>query len=202
MRGQPHFDAVKRVFDVAVSLALLVLLSPVLLLIAAAVRLDSHGPVLFAQQRAGRSGRVFWMLKFRTMVPGAVDKGAGHYVEENDPRITRVGLLLRTLSLDELPQLINVLKGEMSLVGPRPALPFQAEEYDERARRRLAVRPGMTGLAQVQGRNDISWPERIDLDLAYLDRRSIGLEFRILWRTGSTVLSRRGVDGRWIRPDG
>lgn len=174
---------IKRLLDFAVSLVGLIILLPLFTIIAVAIKIDDRGPVFFRQERAGKDGRIFQIYKFRSMEVGAEHKGAGVFVEENDPRITRVGKFLRHTSFDELPQLINVLKGEMSLVGPRPTLPYQVERYDARQRKRLTVKPGITGWAQVNGRNALTWPERIELDLWYVDNWSVWLDFKILFRT-------------------
>jgi lipopolysaccharide/colanic/teichoic acid biosynthesis glycosyltransferase len=171
---------------------LLVITSPLWATIAVAIKLDSRGPVFFRQERVGLDGRPFEVLKLRTMIVDAHTQGAGYAVDKGDSRITRVGNLLRRTSLDELPQLWNVLRGEMSLVGPRPTLSYQVEQYTERQRRRLEVRPGLTGWAQVNGRASLSWPERIELDVWYVEHRSLALDLRILLRTAS-VLLRPGV---------
>jgi lipopolysaccharide/colanic/teichoic acid biosynthesis glycosyltransferase len=176
-----------------VSACALILASPLLLLAMLAIRLESRGPVIYRQRRVGRGGRPFDVLKLRTMVLGAEHLGAGLAVTENDPRITGVGAVLRRTSLDELPNLINVLRGEMSLVGPRPTLPHQVEQYDARQRGRLAVRPGITGWAQVNGRTALPWDERIELDLWYIDHRSARLDARILWRTLLMVVGGHGL---------
>ncbi len=171
----------------------LALSSPVLALAALAVRLESPGPVIFRQLRAGRGGRPFEMLKLRTMVVGAEHTGAGLAVNQGDARITRVGAVLRRLSLDELPNLVNVLRGEMSVVGPRPTLPVQVETYTDHQRRRLEVRPGITGWAQVNGRASLPWPERIDLDVWYVEHRTLALDVRILLRTVKLLLTGSGL---------
>lgn len=171
---------IKRLIDFWASLFGFILLSPLFLVIAVAIKLDSPGPVFFRQERVGKDGRVFKIFKFRTMVVNAEKMGAGVFVEKEDPRITRVGKWLRNTSLDELPQLINVLRGEMSLVGPRPTLPYQVERYDERQRRRLLMRPGITGWVQVNGRNSLTWPEKIELDIWYVEHWSLWLDLRIL----------------------
>ena len=158
---------------------------------AIAVRLDSSGPVLFSQQRVGREGRMFTLFKFRTMVDG---KGDNPVLPDAD-RITRVGAALRRWSLDELPQMINVLRGDMSLVGPRPTLPYQVDRYDARQRGRLEVRPGLTGQAQLNGRNAIPWDRRIELDLEYVERQSLLLDLVLLARTPLALISGRGVSG-------
>ena len=184
---------IKRLIDFLTSFIGLAILSPLLGLIAAAIKIDDPGPVFFRQERAGKGGRIFRVFKFRTMVVDAEKKGAGVFVEEEDPRITRMGKFLRHASLDELPQLINVLRGEMSLVGPRPSLPYQVGNYDERQRRRLLVKPGITGWAQVNGRNALTWPERIELDLWYVDNWSLWLDMKILLKTFLVVLGKQGL---------
>ena len=161
----------------------LVLTSPVFAGIALAIRAESEGPVILRQTRVGRDGRDFELFKFRTMIENAHTLGAGWLVAERDPRITRVGAFLRRWSLDELPQLANVLRGDMSVVGPRPTLRYQVEQYTPFQRRRLEVRPGITGWAQVNGRNEVTWPERIELDVWYVDHRSLALDSKILART-------------------
>lgn len=178
----------KRIFDVILSSALLLLLSPLFLLLALAVRLDSKGPVFYRQERMGRDGQSFFLRKFRSMVVGAEKKGAGILVEAADPRITRVGRFLRKVSLDELPQLLNVLGGSMSIVGPRPGLRYQVEQYDAEQRRRLLLRPGITGWAQIHGRNAIDWEQRIAFDLEYLRRCSFKTDLYVLLRTPAVIL--------------
>lgn len=186
----------KRIVDAALSLVALGLLAVPFAALALAVKLDDGGPVFFRQTRAGRGGRTFRVWKFRTMVVDAVSKGLGVTVAVDDARITRVGRILRGLGLDELPQLLNVLVGEMSLVGPRPTLPYQVEHYDEVQQRRLEVRPGITSLAVVSGRNALPWRERIELDVWYVDHWSLGLDVRILFRTLWCVLvTREGLYG-------
>jgi len=183
----------KRLIDFTASLVGIIILLPLFLLIAVFIKLDDGGPVFFRQERAGKTGQLFRIFKFRTMVRNAEKIGAGVFVEEEDPRITRVGKFLRHTSLDELPQLINIFKGEMSLVGPRPTLPYQVEQYDENQRRRLDVKPGVTGWAQVNGRSSLSWPERIELDLWYIDNWRLGLDFKILLRTVKVVLEKSNL---------
>ena len=185
--------AVKRLCDLAGAAVLLAVLSPALLAIAWAIRRETPGPALYRQERPGRDGRPFGVLKFRTMVVGADRMGLGLNVAAGDPRITRVGRFLRAWSLDELPQLLNVLAGEMSLVGPRPPLPAQAARYDAAQRRRLLVKPGITGWAQVNGRNALSWAERIARDAWYVDHLSLWLDLRIVARTLGVVLRREGL---------
>jgi exopolysaccharide biosynthesis polyprenyl glycosylphosphotransferase len=205
---QPEFSGtrrvVKRVVDVLVSAAALVVVSPLLLLIALAVRLTSRGPVVYRSTRLGRGSQEITVLKFRTMVRDA-DRIRTQLLELNecgdgllfkmrrDPRVTRVGRVLRQFSLDELPQLLNVLLGSMSLVGPRPPLPEEVERYQGDVRRRLLVKPGLTGLWQVSGRSDLSWDESVRLDLYYVENWSLGFDFAIIARTVSAVLRRRGA---------
>jgi lipopolysaccharide/colanic/teichoic acid biosynthesis glycosyltransferase len=184
---------IRRVVDVIVSGALLVLSSPVLALAVLAIRLESSGHPIYRQRRVGLDGRPFDVLKLRTMVDGAEHIGAGLAINVNDSRITRVGAFLRRTSLDELPNLLNVLRGEMSLIGPRPTLPVQVEQYNERQRGRLLVKPGITGWAQVNGRTSLPWSERIELDLYYIANRSLLLDLRILWRTVAIVLGGSGL---------
>jgi len=181
---------VKRAIDLLGSLTGLLITSPLLLGVALAIKLDDGGPVFFRQQRAGLKGQAFRIFKFRTMVINAEKQGAGVFVEEEDPRITRVGKFLRHTSLDELPQLINILRGEMSLVGPRPTLPYQVENYDQRQMRRLDVKPGITGWAQVNGRSALTWPERIELDLWYIENWSLWLDLKIILKTFLVVLKK------------
>jgi lipopolysaccharide/colanic/teichoic acid biosynthesis glycosyltransferase len=193
----------KRAFDLGLAGASLVLLAPLLLGIALAVLVLDGWPVLFVQMRVGRQGRLFPFYKFRTMVVGAERMGAGYEIDRGDPRITRTGHFLRRWSLDELPQLFNVLKGDMSLVGPRPTLKYQVDQYTPRQRRRLEVRPGLTGLAQVKGRNRLSWPERIELDIWYIDHYSFWLDLAILARTFAAVVDAAGIYGRgWAKNEG
>jgi lipopolysaccharide/colanic/teichoic acid biosynthesis glycosyltransferase len=186
--GRPGYEVTKRALDVLGAAVGLTLSAPVVAAAAIAVRLEDRGPIFFRQERVGQDGRLFEVLKLRTMVVNAHTQGAGYAVDKGDSRITRVGSLLRRTSLDELPQLWNVLRGEMSLVGPRPTLSYQVEQYTERQRRRLEVRPGLTGWAQVNGRASLSWPERIELDVWYVEHRSLALDLRILLRTVSVLL--------------
>jgi lipopolysaccharide/colanic/teichoic acid biosynthesis glycosyltransferase len=184
---------IRRAIDIVVSASVLALASPVLALALVAIRLESRGPALYRQRRSGLHGKEFDVLKLRTMVDGAEHIGAGLAVDANDARITRVGALLRRTSIDELPNLINVLRGDMSLIGPRPTLPVQVAQYTERQRGRLAVRPGITGWAQVHGRASLPWAERIELDLYYVEHRSLALDVQILWRTPAMVLGGAGL---------
>jgi lipopolysaccharide/colanic/teichoic acid biosynthesis glycosyltransferase len=180
----------KRALDLAVSVPLTVALAPVMAGIALWVRRDSPGPALFRQTRIGHAGRPFTLLKFRSMVEGAQGMGPGLRVTSDDDRITRSGRVLRRLSLDELPQLINIVRGDMSLVGPRPTVAAQVERYTPRQRRRLMARPGVTGLAQVRGRNSIPWSRRIEYDVEYVDGWSMRRDLVILARTVLVVLGR------------
>jgi lipopolysaccharide/colanic/teichoic acid biosynthesis glycosyltransferase len=166
---------------------------PLMAIIAVVIRLDSRGPALLRQTRVGRHGEDFELLKFRTMVVGAHTMGSGWLIAERDPRITRVGHFLRRWSLDELPQLFNVLRGDMSIIGPRPTLRYQVDQYTDFQRRRLEVRPGITGWAQVQGRNDLSWPARIELDVHYVEHRSLRLDLEILRRTVRVLATPSGI---------
>jgi lipopolysaccharide/colanic/teichoic acid biosynthesis glycosyltransferase len=184
---------IRRAVDVLVSALLLALTSPLLAAAMLAIRLETPGPVIYRQRRIGRDGRPFDVLKLRTMVDGAEHIGAGLAVNEDDTRITRVGALLRRTSLDELPNLLNVLSGEMSLIGPRPTVPVQVERYTPHQRGRLAVKPGITGWAQVNGRAALPWSERIELDLYYIEHRSLALDLKIVARTLALVLGGGGL---------
>jgi len=190
---------VNRAADVAVAGAALIVASPLLALAALASKLGDRGPVLYRQTRVGRDGADFELLKLRTMVVGAESMGAGYAVDRGDARITRTGRILRRLSLDELPQLWNVIRGDMSVVGPRPTLRYQVERYDERQRRRLEVKPGITGWAQVHGRASLPWAERIELDVWYVEHRSPWLDLRILAKTPFALFggTYRGATGGW-----
>lgn len=177
----------------------LALVSPVLAAAALAIRLEDGGPVLYRQRRVGRDGVEFELVKLRTMVVGAEKLGAGYAIDEGDPRITRVGRVLRRLSADELPQLWNVVRGEMSVIGPRPTLAYQVERYTPRQRRRLEVRPGITGWAQIHGRAALPWEERIELDVWYVENRSPRVDLRILVRTPFALFrgTYKGASGGW-----
>jgi lipopolysaccharide/colanic/teichoic acid biosynthesis glycosyltransferase len=194
---------VNRAVDVAGSALGLAVASPFLAVAALAIKLDDGGPVLYRQRRVGWHGEEFDLLKLRTMVVGAEKLGAGWAVNRGDPRITRVGRALRRLSLDELPQFLNVLRGDMSLVGPRPTLAYQVEQYTPRQRRRLEVRPGLTGWAQIHGRARLPWDERIELDIWYVENRSPGLDLKILLRTPLALFrgTYKGETGGW-KPTG
>ncbi len=183
----------RRAFDVVVAAAALALTAPVLALALAAIRLESRGHPIYRQRRIGKDGAPFDVLKLRTMVAGAESMGSGLAVNEGDPRITRVGAVLRRFSIDELPNLVNVLRGDMAIVGPRPTVPVQVEQYTDRQRGRLAVRPGITGWAQVNGRTSLPWDERIELDLWYIEHRSWRLDLQILLRTAAIVLGGEGL---------
>ncbi len=192
---------IRRALDIVLSALALALSAPLIVLAVAAIRLESRGPVIYRQRRVGLDGHPFDVLKLRTMVDGAEGMGAGLAVDADDPRITRVGAFLRRTSIDELPNLVNVLRGEMSLIGPRPTLPVQVEQYTERQRGRLSIRPGITGWAQVNGRASLPWAQRIELDLYYIEHRSLALDLRILRRTVAMVLGGedlyKGPAGGW-----
>jgi lipopolysaccharide/colanic/teichoic acid biosynthesis glycosyltransferase len=182
-----------RVLDVMLAALALVLVSPLLALAGLLIRLESPGAVFYRQRRVGLKGRPFALWKLRTMVPGAASMGAGIYVLQGDPRITRVGRHLRRLSLDELPNLVNVLRGEMAIVGPRPTVQEQVDRYTDRQRLRLEVKPGITGWAQVNGRASLPWPERIELDVWYVEHRSFLLDLKILAKTVRMLASGHGL---------
>ena len=182
-----------RALDAVLAAALLALTSPLLALAALAIRLESGGPVFYRQLRVGKDGEPFELRKLRTMVPGAEAMGAGIYVLEGDARITRVGRLLRRFSLDELPNHVNVLRGEMAIVGPRPTVQEQVDRYTDRQRRRLEVKPGITGWAQINGRASLPWPDRIELDVWYVEHRSLRLDLRILVRTARMLATGHGL---------
>ena len=192
----------RRIFDVTLSVVILILTSPVIVLAALAIKLTSRGPVIYRQQRVGYRGHHFNVLKLRSMVAGAEHKGAGLAVNKGDARITRVGRLLRRTGLDELPNLINVIRGEMSIIGPRPTVQVQVDQYTARQLRRLEIRPGITGWAQVNGRASLPWPERIEMDIDYIDKRSTRLDLHILRLTARQVFSGgddhyKGETGGW-----
>jgi lipopolysaccharide/colanic/teichoic acid biosynthesis glycosyltransferase len=190
---------VRRAFDLGAASLLLLLVSPLLLVAALAIVLEDRGPVVYRQRRVGKDGTEFELLKLRTMVVGAEKLGAGPAVNEGDPRITGAGRVLRRLSLDELPQLWNVVRGEMSLIGPRPTLAYQVERYMPHQRRRLEVKPGITGWAQVHGRARLPWEERIELDVWYVEHRSAWLDLKILAKTPLALLTGtyKGATGGW-----
>jgi lipopolysaccharide/colanic/teichoic acid biosynthesis glycosyltransferase len=182
-----------RAIDVAIAGIGLAVTAPLLIVAVIAIRLDSPGPVIYRQRRVGMGGTEFELRKFRTMVEGSDPVGVGAAVGPDDPRLTRVGRVLRRFALDELPNLLNVLRGEMAIVGPRPTIPTQVELYTPRQRRRLEVKPGLTGWAQVHGRVELPWEERIELDVWYVDHRSAALDLRILARTLLLLLTGRGL---------
>ena len=192
-----------RLADLALAGLGLLVSSPVLAAAALAVKLEDGGPVVFRQTRVGKDGADFELLKLRTMVEGAERTGAGYAVDRGDARITRVGRVLRRTSLDELPQLWNVVRGEMSVIGPRPTLRYQVERYTERQRRRLAVRPGLTGWAQIHGRATLPWDDRIELDVWYVENRSPRVDLAILLRTPLALFAGtyRGPGGGWRTGD-
>ncbi len=195
----PHADPdslLRRSVDRLGAALLLLLLLPLLIVVSVAVLVSSGRPVLFRQERLGLHGQTFQILKFRTMVVDAVNSGTGLFTEAGDPRITRVGAFLRATSLDELPQLLNIVRGEMTFVGPRPPVPHWPHEYadyPDRARTRFTVRPGVTGLSQVRARNAAPWPVRLEHDAEYVERRSLALDVKILWQTIWVVVLRRNL---------
>jgi lipopolysaccharide/colanic/teichoic acid biosynthesis glycosyltransferase len=197
--GASGGDALNRVVDAVGAGLGLTLASPVLAAAVVAIKLDDGGPIFYRQRRVGRDGREFELVKLRTMVVGAERQGAGYAVNVGDPRITRAGRLLRRLSIDELPQLWNVVRGDMSLIGPRPTLAYQVERYTPRQRRRLEVKPGITGWAQIHGRAALPWEERIELDVWYVENRSPWVDLKILLRTPRALLggTYKGETGGW-----
>ena len=199
-----RLEFAKRAIDLVIAATGSALSAPLVALIALAIRLESPGGPIYRQTRVGKDGEPFEIYKLRTMVHGAEFVGAGLAIQRGDTRITRVGQILRRLSLDELPNLWNVLGGEMSIVGPRPTIPVQVAQYTEHQRGRLAVKPGITGWAQVNGRASLPWSERIELDLWYVEHQSLGLDLRILAMTARAVLSGQGLykgtRGGWQPP--
>jgi lipopolysaccharide/colanic/teichoic acid biosynthesis glycosyltransferase len=191
-----------RAADIALAGLGLVVSAPALAVAAAAVKVTDGGPVLYRQQRVGKDGSEFELLKLRTMVAGAEGMGAGAAVDRGDPRITRAGRVLRRLSIDELPQLWNVIRGDMSVIGPRPTLAYQVGRYTPRQRRRLEVKPGLTGWAQIHGRARLPWDERIELDVWYVEHRSPFVDLKILARTPFALFSGTYKDGTggWREP--
>ncbi len=190
MRGV--YGVVKRFFDIIVSFLGLVLLSPLMLAVSLLIKIDSRGPVIFRQKRIGRNGKVFEIYKFRSMCVGAEKTGSGVYSGKGDARVTKIGKILRAASIDELPQLLNILKGEMSFVGPRPPLtyhPWKYEEYTDFQKRMFEVRPGITGWAQVHGRKDVEWHKRIELNVWYVDHMSLLLDIKIMFMTAFKVIT-------------
>jgi lipopolysaccharide/colanic/teichoic acid biosynthesis glycosyltransferase len=182
-----------RIFDISIAALALVVLSPVLLIAAVAIKLGSPGRVIYRQRRVGKDGEEFELLKLRTMVRGSDPVGVGRVVARDDPRVTAAGRLLRRTSLDEIPNLVNVLRGEMAIVGPRPTIPAQVKDYTPRQHRRHEVRPGLTGWAQVQGRAGIPWEERIELDVEYVERRGPAFDLRILLKTAGLLATGHGL---------
>lgn len=182
-----------RPLDIVIASVALVILSPVLLIAAVAIKLGSRGPVIYRQRRVGKDGREFELLKLRTMEQGSDPVGVGTVVARDDPRVTAAGRFLRRTSLDEIPNLVNVLHGEMAIVGPRPTIPAQVVDYTPHQHRRHEVRPGLTGWAQVQGRAGIPWEQRIELDIEYVERRSFGLDLCILAKTAWLLVTGRGL---------
>jgi lipopolysaccharide/colanic/teichoic acid biosynthesis glycosyltransferase len=197
-------EPLRRIFDVLVSATVLALTSPVVALAVLAIRLESKGHPIYRQHRIGKDGAPFDVLKLRTMVSGAETMGAGLAVDDGDSRITRVGALLRRTSIDELPNLVNVLRGEMSVIGPRPTVPVQVAQYTDRQRGRLALKPGITGWAQVNGRASLPWPQRIELDLWYVEHATTMLDIKILWLTARMLVTGHGLykgeTGGWTDP--
>jgi lipopolysaccharide/colanic/teichoic acid biosynthesis glycosyltransferase len=191
--GEGGGNALRRVLDVTLAGVGLVLGSPILIAATIAIRIETPGSPIYRQRRVGKDGAPFDLLKLRTMVAGAEHIGARLAVNVGDPRITRVGALLRRFSLDELPNLVNVLRGEMSIVGPRPTIQAQVDQYTERQRRRLEVKPGITGWAQVNGRASLPWHERIELDIWYVEHRSLWLDLRILAKSARLILKGQGL---------
>ncbi len=194
----------KRALDLVVAFAVAAITAPVVMVIALAIRVESPGHPIYRQTRVGKGGVLFSIYKLRTMVRGAEFTGAGLAIQEGDDRITRIGTFLRRYSLDELPNLWNVLRGEMSIVGPRPTIPVQVEQYTPRQRRRLEVKPGITGWAQVHGRASLPWAERIELDIWYVEHQSLWLDLRILARSVRLVIGGQGIykgeRGGWHPP--
>ena len=192
-RSHRVYDAVKRVLDILAAVVLLVVASPLIAATALLVRVKLGSPVIFKQRRPGHDGRLFTVYKFRTMRDAPVPSSAADAVATDSDRLTRFGRILRSTSLDELPELINVVFGQMSIVGPRPLLPEYLPRYNAEQSRRHEVRPGITGWAQVNGRNAVSWDERLKMDVWYVDNRSLALDLRILVMTLTTVFRREGV---------
>lgn len=190
-------DIVKRIIDFILALFAFLILSPIMLIAMLLIKVDSKGPVIFIQERLTLNGRIFHMYKFRTMIENAEQKGTGAYSFNKDPRITRVGKVLRKLSIDELPQLINVLKGDMAIIGPRPILtyhPCKFEEYTDEEKKVFLVRPGITGWAQVNGRNSVDWVQRFKLNEWYVDNVSFFLDLKIFFLTIAQVFSRKDIE--------
>lgn len=190
-RGKKMYKKVKRILDVILAVIMLVCASPLLLLVALIIKLESRGPALFKQDRRGLQGKPFKIYKFRSMTVGAEKQGTGVYSFKDDPRVTKVGKFIRKTSIDELPQLINIIKGEMSFIGPRPVLtyhPWELEEYTEEQMKRFDVLPGVTGLAQLNGRKELEWPERIKLDVQYVENLNFAMDIKLFFQTIKKVL--------------
>ena len=183
----------KEIFDKIISFVALLVLLPIFLIAAILIKIDSKGPVFFLQERVGKDGKIFKVFKFRTMIVEAPEKTKGKYIEKSNPYVTRVGKFLRRSGIDELPQLINVLKGEMSLVGPRPTLPYQVAKYNDYQRKRLLMKPGITSWALIHGRNKLTWPEKIKLDVWYAEHWNFWLDIKILFKTVWVVASGEGL---------
>ena len=183
----------KEIFDKIISFVALLVLLPIFLIAAILIKIDSKGPLFFLQERVGKDGKIFKVFKFRTMIVEAPEKTKGKYIEKSNPYVTRVGKLLRRSGIDELPQLINVLKGEMSLVGPRPTLPYQVAKYNDYQRKRLLMKPGITSWALIHGRNKLTWPEKIKLDVWYAEHWNFWLDIKILFKTVWVVASGEGL---------
>lgn len=196
---QNIMSRVKRLFEAGFALVIIVVLTPVFLLIAVYIKMDSTGPVFFKQARGGLKGRHFTIYKFRTMYQDIEKEQEDRLPLPDDDRITKSGALLRRTSLDELPQLINILKGEMSFIGPRPTLASQTDQYNEYQMKRLEVKPGVTGLAQITGRNELSWTEKIELDIEYIQKKSLKLDLSILLQTFHKVLHSEGIYQKSIK---
>lgn len=190
MKGKSYYF-LKRIIDVLGASVLIIILSPILLVISLAIKIDSKGEIVFKQRRLGRYGKQFWIYKFRTMCVGAENMGDGQYCKQGDSRVTRVGKILRKTSLDELMQLFNILKGDMSFIGPRPPLtyhPWSIDEYTPKQMKRFDVRPGITGLAQISGRKHLEWPKRIEYDVKYVENISLWLDIKICFITAFKVI--------------
>lgn len=185
------YKYIKHFLDVIIAIVLLFLFSPIFIIIAIFIKLESRGPIIFKQERLGYKGKVFKIYKFRSMVQGAEKQGTGVYSFKGDSRITKVGRFIRATSIDELPQLFNIIKGDMALIGPRPALtyhPWPFDQYTEHQKRMFDVRPGVTGWAQVNGRKEVPWPQRIELNIEYVEKMSFGFDLKIFFMTIFKVL--------------
>lgn len=185
------YKYIKHFFDVIIAIVLLLLFSPIFVIVAILIKLESRGPVIFKQDRLGYKGKIFKIYKFRSMVQGAEKQGTGVYSFKGDSRITKVGRFIRATSIDELPQLFNIIKGDMALIGPRPALtyhPWPFDQYTEHQKRMFDVRPGVTGWAQVNGRKEVPWPQRIELNIEYVERMSFAFDLKIFFMTIFKVL--------------